>query len=146
MTTRNQTANSPVAPVTPIAEPVVSDLDMLKHLMAKFSKADIVKLTKEVTENKATVLSVTMDAIVAAGDTLVSATINDEATRLGTDCGVFVNGDKASPVSTAQLIRHVQAYRSAVKRSEDAKAAETSEAEIPPVDTSAPSYVEGASA
>ncbi len=113
------------APETP-AEPVLSDLDMLKALMAKFSKADIVKLTKEVVENKQTLLSVTMDCIVAAGDTLITDTVTKAVTRDGRAAGVLDEKDEASVTSVAQLIRHVQAYRAAVKR-HDAKATETPE-------------------
>ena len=108
--------------------PVMSDLDMLKALMAKFSKADIVKLTKEVVENKQTLLTVTMDCIVAAGDTLITDTVAKAVTVAARAAGVLNEKEEASVTSVAQLIRHVQAYRAAVKR-HDAKVSETEETE-----------------
>ena len=126
-------ANTP--DITPV-ENQISELDQLKALLAKFGKADIAKLVKEVSAEKHTVLSVTMDAIVLAGDNLVSANINTKATELGRECGVFTESESASPVSTAQLIRHVQAYREAVKRSEKRIVTATTEFDELPFDAS----------
>lgn len=121
-------------PKSPAAElPVetpVSDIDQLKMLLAKFSKADIAKLTKEVIADKHTVLSVTMDALVEAGDTIISANVNDRATAIGRECGVFNSTETASPISTAQLIRHVSAYRAAVARRANAAVTATTEFDV----------------
>jgi hypothetical protein len=114
MTTK-PAVNAPVA--APVAE--MSDLEKLKALMAKFSKADIVKLTKEVVENKQTILSVTMDAIVAAGDNLITDNVAKDVTKRGRDAGVLAATEESAVTSVAQLIRHVQAYRAALKRVDD---------------------------
>src|SRR5271154_2614963 len=69
MTTRTNTTNNkaPAAEATETAPAaVLSDIDMLKMLLAKYDKATVAKLTKEVAENRHTILSVSMDAIVAS--------------------------------------------------------------------------------
>ena len=112
-------ANPPAPPVADTGEkPVMTEMEQLKALLAKFGKADIAKLVKEVSENKQTILSVTMDCIVAAGDTVITDTVTKAVTKAGRECGVLDEKDEASVTSVAQLIRHVQAYRSAVKRFE----------------------------
>lgn len=125
---RNLPANNPPAPETD-EKPAMTEMEQLKALLAKFGKADIAKLVKEVTENKQTVLSVTMDCIVSAGNTLIANTVTKAVTTAGRAAGVLGEKDEASVTSVAQLIRHVQAYRAAVKRHENKELDETTSEE-----------------
>lgn len=118
---RNLLTNNPPAS----EKPAMTEMEQLKALLAKFGKADIAKLVKEVTENKQTVLSVTMDCIVASGDMLITDTVTKAVTTAGRAAGVLGENDEAAVTSVAQLIRHVQAYRAAVKRHESKETDET---------------------
>jgi hypothetical protein len=140
---RNANRNSTPAPAANAELPVMSEMEMLKTLMAKFSKADIAKLTKEVISEKHTVLSVTMTAIAEAVNSgqVLSKDITERATTLGRECGVFDDDEAASPVSTAQLIRHVQAYNAAVKRLANEAVVATAEFDVSTLNTGEQHYV-----
>lgn len=93
-------------------------LDELKAAMAQFSAADLKAAVKATTENKSTLLSVTMDCIAQAAiaGNVVSADVTKMVTARAREANVLKSDEEASATSVAQLIRHAQAYDSAMAR------------------------------
>lgn len=139
------TPRTPVAPVEPPAAPVpMTEMEQLRALLAKFGAAEVAKLVKEVAAEKQTLLSVTMDAIIAAGDTLITDNVVKAVTVTGREAGVLKKDEEASVTSVGQLVRHVQAYRAACKRADDAKAKTAAEvAKLPTESPEAAGVVAG---
>ena len=90
----------------------------LQKLLASFSAAELKDALKSVTANKQTILSVTMDCIVAAQlrGKVITADVTKEVTRLGRERGVLSESEDARETSVAQLIRHSAAHDDAMTR------------------------------
>ena len=137
MTTRTNTNTNVPATVTETAPVALSDMEQLKLLLAKFDKATVAKLSKEVAEKRHTLLSVSMDAIVthyASGD-LITDNVYQTAKKLAEQHEVEGHASMAQ-TSVAQLMRHVAAFKAAEKRASEAKpdseATEDSTEAMPP--------------
>jgi hypothetical protein len=105
--------------------------------------AEVAKAAQAAKKDAPSVLSVTMDAIVAAtlSGPVLSKDVTDDVTKRGRECGLFKDDESATPTSTAQLIRHADAFCMAMERAGyewAKKAVVDTTAEVPPVVSDAP--------
>lgn len=93
-------------------------LEQLQAMLAQFNAAEVKALLKKVETEKPTMLSVTMDAIVAGAlaNDLKTDTVSKAVTAKAREHGLLEANEDATQSSVAQLIRHTRAFDDAMSR------------------------------